>query len=81
MACVPEKKDPVELQCGSSFVEVTACDYDESNIDSGKRWLLKGHLETQQQRSLGPVPESLLPGLLTHVSLLDVLCAKVTETL
>lgn len=71
----------MELQCGSSFVEVTACDYDKSNIESRKRWLFKGHLETQQQRSLEPVPESLLPGLLTHVSLLGVLCAKVTETL
>lgn len=40
-----------------------------------------GHLETQQQRPLGPVPVSPLPGLLAHVSLLDVLCVKVTETL
>lgn len=46
MACVPERKDLVELQRGSSFVEAMACrDYDDSNIGNGKGGcLLTAHL-------------------------------------
>lgn len=49
MACVPERKDPVEPQCGSSFVEAMACcDYDDSDIDNGKGGcLLTAHLHEE----------------------------------
>lgn len=52
MAGVPERKDPVEPQCGSSFVEaMTCCDYDDSNIGNGKEgYLLTAH-QVEETRS------------------------------
>ena len=46
VACVPERKDPRELQCGFSFIEMMSrCDCDDSNIHNHhpKGWWLQAH--------------------------------------
>lgn len=61
MVCVPERKDPVEPQCGSSFVEAMACcDCDDSNIGNGKGGcLLTAHLVGETHTTSDPWGQSL----------------------